>query len=75
MDSLQQTHPELPICPAECIVTGMDLHISVEHPVIHEVVIDCFDIGLFSKTIEDMKSAYSTVIQITDFLKRIKDGV
>lgn len=74
MDFILQSHPELPVCPPGCKITGMDLHIYVQHPMLREVVIDCFDVGLFSKPEDDMKNAYNTVIQITEFLQKVKGG-
>ena len=73
-ESLRQNHPELPVCPPNCKIMGMDLHIYVNHPMIHDVVIDCFDIGLFTMEEDDMQSAYGTVIQIIEFLQKVKDG-
>lgn len=37
-------------------------------------MIDCFDIGLFTMEEDDMQSAYGTVIQIIEFLQKVKDG-
>lgn len=73
-ESMVQNHPEIPVCPADCTITGMYLHIHVGHPMIREVVIDCFDVGLFTMSEDDMQNAYSTVIQIIEFLQKVKDG-
>ncbi len=73
--SLQQNHPELPVCPVGSKITGMYVRIFVDHPMIREVVIDCFDVGIFTKSEDDMESAYNTVIQIIEFLQKVKYGV
>lgn len=71
-ESLTQNHPELPICPSGFKITGLNLQIFVSHPVIQEVDIDCFDVGLFSSPEADIQNGYNAVIQITEFLKKAK---